>query len=462
MNVESTTAAATARLKEQEKRFDYFGALKTLDELLAAEPDKIEWRLKRALTLNKVGRVEDAIAALEKLRAEGVRDTNLTIHLGHAYKSAGDSGKAASFYQSLVDSGDKAKASVGYWSLADMKDYRFSAAELAALRKRTAELTEEDGHRFLTLFALGRAHEQHGQYREAFAAMKQANDLVSRIRPFDAAGFRKFVSSQMAISEPPAPASQAPAMTPIFIVGMPRSGTTLIEQVLASHSQVEATDELPFIERMALFLEMRGGCARALQSMSDAQKIEGADVYLRDVQPFLRSAPRAFTDKLPGNFQHVGLIRTLLPNAKVINVMRDPVDNAMSVFKQYFGMGNDHSFSLDAIVFYWQGYLSLMAHWDKLYPGDILHVGYEQLVEQPEHWIRRVLDYCELEFEPQCLRFYESDRAVLTPSASQVRQPITNRSVGSGMKYAEDLKDYLPKFRQISDVMHDLFLNRTV
>jgi hypothetical protein len=236
---------------------------------------------------------------------------------------------------------------------------------------------------------------------------------------------------------------------PIFIVGMPRSGTTLVEQILASHSTVAATDELQYIERIGLELEKSGGYVNQLNVMTDEQRHSFSESYLNQVQQYFDEYQAIVIDKNPNNFLHIGLIKTLFPNAKIINVIRNPLDNGLSVFKQYFSRGHEYSYSLDNIISYWQGYLSLMRHWTKLYGQDIYHLSYEGLTQNPEEEIRELLDYCDLAFEAECLSFYKSDRVVLTPSVSQVKQPINKRSVNSWKKYEQSITALLPRFNKI-------------
>ncbi|MBD3649385.1 MAG: sulfotransferase [Pseudomonadales bacterium] len=378
------------------------------------------------------------------------------MHLGHAWNARGDEDKASAYYRQLIDSGNDELASIGYWSLADQKGYRFSDEECRDLRARAEGLGEKIWHRYLLLFALARCLEQRGQYEEAFNAMRQANDQVAKERPFNAEGYQRFLDTLLTIEKAPAgsPASIRPV--PIFVVGMPRTGSTLVEQILAAHTRIQATNELPFIEQMARQLDSQGGFAAMVRRLSAGQCRQGAEFYHERVKPFLRESTDYYVDKWPDNFRYVPLIKQLFADTKIINVIRDPVDNAIGVYKQYFNRGNEHSWRLDWIVSYWDFYLNVMNHWEKLYPSQILHVRYEDLARRPEPEIRRMLEYCGLPFESRCLHVHERDRPVMTPSSAQVRQPIYATSIGSGMRYREQLAPWLPAleaFRPRIDVL---------
>ena len=191
--------------------------------------------------------------------------------------------------------------------------------------------------------------------------------------------------------------------------------------------------------------------------MDEAAQKRLAEEYLSRSARYRREGAPYFIDKLPHNFLHVGLIKTLFPNAKIINVIRDPLDNAIGVFKMYFSEGAEYSFSMDGIIFYWQGYITLMKHWDEVYPGAVMHLGYEELARDPDNMIAELLTYCELPVEEQCFRFYESDRPVLTPSAGQVRSPISTKSIGSGQRYQKFIKTSIPALAEIKIKSRQVF-----
>jgi hypothetical protein len=234
-----------------------------------------------------------------------------------------------------------------------------------------------------------------------------------------------------------------PSAAPIFIVGLPRSGSTLLEQILASHSQVEGTMELPNIVSMvAQFDDMesnRDGYPETVGRASSSQLTQLGSRYLAETAP-LRSGRAHFTDKLPNNFSHIGLINAILPHAIIIDARRHPMDSCFSTFKQHFAEGQTFSYDLADLGRYYRCYLSLMDHWDRVLPGKVLHVQYEDVVREPEANIRRLLAHCGLPFEPGCLNFHETRRAVRTASAEQVRQPLYSSGVGYWRHFASELE----------------------
>jgi tetratricopeptide (TPR) repeat protein len=437
------------QLEQFEKEANYFGAIKVLEQLIELDPELLELHYNLGLSCLKVGWVERAETAFRYCIEEYYEDPLVHLNLGHALKAQGRSEEAAACYRRLVDSQNDSHAGIGYWQLADLKDYRFDDKALERLLERLSTLQAKPGYRGLMLYALGVALEQHSDYEKAFSAMAEANLILAMHRPFKADLYGQLISMLVKeVGRPAAPpCKHGPA--PIFIVGLPRSGTTLVEQILASHSAVEPTDELPYLEYIGVDLDQSGGYAAALGRITPEQQEEFAKRYLDKVAAYFEEQPAYFIDKNPSNFLHIGLIKALFPDAKIINMVRDPLDNAMSVFKQYFDRGHEFSYSMQGIIYYLQGYVTLMRHWEQLYPGEILHLGYESLVSDPEKKITEILQYCGLEVEPACFRFYESDRPVLTPSVSQVRSPITARSVGSGEKYEPFIKPHIPALAEI-------------
>ncbi len=445
------------QLQDAEEKENRFLAIKLLNRLVADHPDKPEYRFRLALKHLQTG---DPILAEELLRGcieDGFDDPMLQINLGHALKAQVRTEEAAEAYRQIALGFDDKTAAAGWWSLADLKNYRFDEQEVVLLQGRTQITEAAPGYRSLMLFALAAAYEQQKRYEDAFMAMSEANLIMSEYRPFRGEQYFELVQSLISKVTEPAPRAAPAEATPVFVVGMPRSGTTLVEQILACHSQVEATDELPFMERFGLGLEETGGYAWALARIGPEQQANFAARYLESVQPRRREGLPYFIDKNPANFLHIGMIRAIFPNAKIINVVRDTLDNAMSMFKQYFHRGNDFSYSLQAIVFYWQGYITLMRHWDALYPGGVLHVSYESLVHEPDTKIAQLLDHCGLQHEDACFRFWESDRPVLTPSASQVRQPMTPKSIGSGQRYEPFIQPHIPALAEITRKAREVF-----
>jgi tetratricopeptide (TPR) repeat protein len=436
-------------LERLEDAEEYFAAIKVLEQLIDADPDILDLHYKLGLLCMKVGEVQRAESAFRFCIEEYYEEPLVYLNLGHVLKAMGRTAEAVECYQRLIDGENDSQAAIGYWSLADLKDYQFDRDATDKLEARLKTLQAKPGYRGLMLFALANALEHHSHYSEAYQALAEANDIVAMHRPFRGDYFGELVTSLIKDARIHPKTPQKYGATPIFIVGMPRSGTTLLEQILASHSMVESTDELPFLERIALELDKNGGYAKGLANITAEEQETYAREYLARVEPYRKRNAPFFIDKNPNNFLHIGLIKALFPDARIINVVRDPLDNAMSVYKQYFYKGHEYSYSMKGIIYYWQGYLSLMLHWNRLYPGLVFCLGYEALVKKPQEVITAVLEYCRLPVEEQCFRFYESDRPVLTPSASQVRQPITDRAVGSGLKYQQFVGPFIAEFAQI-------------
>lgn len=435
-----------------EKQEAHFELLPVLTTLISLQPEQQHWRYKKALVATKAGKIELA----ERLFAQcdATRFPFLALNLGHIYKAKGLSANAAECYLAFI-ADNAEQVGVGYWSLADLKDFTFTKQLIAQMELLLENEKLSIGNQALLQFALGRAYEQAKNFALSFERMAKANQIMAQYRPFHRELFVQLIRNQVGCSQLPNRTSNE-KVTPIFIVGMPRSGTTLTEQILSAHSLVESTDELPFIERIALSLEGPLGYAKNLSGLEEPQLTSLAESYLQQVDHYFERTPKYFIDKNPNNFLHIGLIKSLFPNAKIINVVRSPLDNAMGVYKQYFSAGHNYSYSLADIAFYWQGYLTLMQHWSALYGDDIYHLSYEGLVKENQYEITQLLNYCGLEIEPECFTFYKSKRAVLTPSVSQVRQPINNKAVGSWKRFQLQLEPYLTEFQQIEQKVDSL------
>lgn len=412
--------------------------------------DELRERFEQALRLFDRGRADEAVPLFEECRRSDPADPNFALNLGHALAAAGDPERAAGLYRDLLNGSDMAMVCAAAWSLADLKDSRFTTAEI----DRMSELAEKlNGHpqRFLLLFALGHAHEQTGEHERAFGAWREANAQAAKRRPFDGAAWNRLADSLRSTGDVSAPAKAPAGPRPVFIVGMPRSGSTLVEQILGAHSQVEATSELPFMENIARELDRMGGYAVRLPRLTPDDCTRAAAAYRQQAASLLRGSKPFFTDKWPNNFWHVPLIRALFPDAPIINVVRDPVDNAMAVFKQYFNHGNEHSFRLDWTAAWWETYLDVMSLWEDRFPGAVLHLAYRDLVSDPEVAVKRLLAHCDLPYEPEVLQFHRRDRTVMTPSAQQVRKPIHTGALDSSLPYRPFMQELMPRFEAIKE-----------
>ncbi|HYM43233.1 MAG TPA: sulfotransferase [Steroidobacteraceae bacterium] len=422
------------------------------------EPENPQTWIIMATVASRFMRQEQALEAYQRAAQYQPGDVRLLMSIGHVRKSLGRRAESESSYKEVL-AADPANAEA-WWSLADLKNYSFADHEVAVMQgliadwERAARVRPGDAQLH---FALGRALEQRGRYPEAFASYARGNAMRRSDARFDIEAFERRAQRIRAFFSAAFFAGHAgggdPSPAPIFIVGLPRSGSTLIEQILASHSQVDGTMELPNIVNLVRSFEDltadRDGYPEALGSIPGPQFASLGARYIAETAP-LRRGRAHFTDKLPNNFSHVGLIRAILPNATVIDARRHPLDACFSTFRQHFASGQTFSYDLEDLGRYYRCYLSLMDHWDEVLPGKVLHLRYEELVRDPEANIRALLAHCGLPFEAACLSFHENARAVRTPSAEQVRQPIYTSAVGHWRHYANELE---PLRRALGDCL---------
>ena len=415
------------------KRFKYDAALREAEELVALEPANPQFLMQRANLMLHTGRTEDAADEYARLQAASPDNTMVSLTYGHALKTLGRIDAAVAAYRQ----GYAARPDFGdaYWSLANLKTYRFTEAELAAMiaQEGAAEIDVED--RIHLCFALGKALEDAGDFPRSFEYYQRGNALRQGVVKYNAQAVTYEVNQQIAHCDAALFAATSgagyPAADPIFIVGLPRAGSTLLEQILASHSMVEGTTELPDLMAIAARLNGRlaeGESDRYPANLTDLARDRLAELgqsYIDSTRVHRSEGTAFFIDKMPNNFRHAGLIHLILPNAKIIDARREPMPCGFSVFKQLFAQGQDFSYDLNHIGRYYSDYLRLMAHWDAVLPeGRILQVQHEDVLDDLEGQVRRILDYCGLPFEPACLEFHKSTRAVRTPSSEQVRRPI--------------------------------------
>ena len=410
-------------------------AIDQVDELLKLEPDDPYHRNLKAAAYIRMSAFEDAAAEYEIMLKASPNQPGAWMAYGHALKAMGRREQCIAAYRRTISLlpglGD------AYWSLANLKTYRFTEAEVAAMREQLMRADLKGENKGFFHFALAKALEDEGRFEEAFDHYRRGNDFIRTKVTYDPEEMSAQVRRAKALFTRPFFAQRkgqgAAAPDPIFIVGLPRSGSTLIEQILASHSAIEGTTELRAIPYLAGRL---GGKKKPedplihypeILGTLDAANLQGlGEEYLWRARQHRILGRPFFIDKMPNNFAHVGLIHLILPNAKIIDVRRHPLACCLSNFKQHFGNGQQFSYSLPDIGRYYFDYVELMAHYDDVLPGRVHRVIYEQLVEQPEQEVRRVLEYLGLPFEDACLRFHENDRVVRSASAEQVRQPLNS------------------------------------
>jgi len=334
---------------------------------------------------------------------------------------------------------NKPQSGAPWWALADLKTYRFSPSEMQRLDSLTQSGSLSPDHQCQALFTLAKAHEMSSGLREAMPYYKRANTAYpsSRFNPekFKSAAqnlMRSFHESAIAQQAKPLPKGP----TPIFIVGLPRSGSTLLEQILASHSQIEGTMELPVLPNIKRKMHLTAAnrfskpFLQSLDLFSEEDLTRFGQNYLDESAVFRSQNTPYFIDKLPHNFEHIGLIHKILPQAIILDIRRNPMDCGLSLFKQFFARGVEFSYKLENIGAYYSTYLNIMSHWDRLLPDRLLHVKYEDLVQDLEQELHIILDHIGVAFEPGCLDFHRSKRAVRTASSEQVRQPLFTSAIG--------------------------------
>jgi tetratricopeptide (TPR) repeat protein len=430
------TLMALGRLEEAQM------AVRRLKEL---EPENPQTWIMMGAVSTRLMRQEEALEAYEQAARLEPDEARLRMTIGHVQKTLGRRADSeASYKTALAMNSGLAEA---WWSLADLKNYTFSDAEIDAMHQLLANEAIERPNAAQINFALGKAFEQRKHYAGAFAFYARGNALRRLDAPFDIEHFERRTDrirgffNKIFFAE--RTGSGHPSNAPIFIVGLPRSGSTLVEQILASHSRVEGTMELPNIINLThQFDDMaanRDGYPETVGTAPPGLLTALGGRYLEETAP-LRTGREHFTDKLPNNFSHIGLIHAILPNAIVIDARRHPMDSCFSTFKQHFAEGQTFSYDLGDLGRYYRCYLSLMDHWDDVLPGKVLHLQYEELIREPEPQIRRLLDHCGLPFESACLAFHETRRSVRTASAEQVRQPLYTSGVGYWRHFEEELE----------------------
>jgi tetratricopeptide (TPR) repeat protein len=430
--------------------------------LVKIDPDNPQSWITIGSVSTRLLRNEEALDAYERAARLQPAEVRLRMTIGHVHKTLGQRSESEGAYKAAL-SMDPETADA-YWSLADLKNYTFSDDEIAAMQGLLASGKLDRANTAQLHFALGKAHEQRRRHAEAFEDYARGNTLRRLDAPFDIGHFEQRSARIRAFFDAAFFAGCAgsgdPSTAPIFIVGLPRSGSTLVEQILASHSCVEGTMELPNIisitHQFDDMVPSRDGYPETVGSAPVGLLTALGGRYLEETAP-LRTGKERFTDKLPNNFSHVGFIHALLPHATIIDARRHPMDCCFSTFKQHFAEGQTFSYDLEDLGRYYRCYLALMDHWDTVLPGKVLHLQYEELVRDPEVNIRRLLDHCRLPFESSCLSFHETQRSVRTASAEQVRQPIYTAGVGYWRNFEAELEplrlalgDSLERFERLN------------
>lgn len=421
--------------------------LQSLDRSLEIHPDAIDAMILKADAWTRLYDYDKAVAQLESALAKQPDHNPALSQLGLALKTMGNQSRAIEVFRQCIANDER--YGEAYWALSDMKTFSFDDQEVAKMQRIVAQPDLSDSQQVHFGYALGKALEHRKDYAQAFACYDKANRVQKQRLDYSSADNRAF-TDQLIDTFTPELIHQLqlepnPEVTPIFVVGLPRSGSTLQEQILASHSLVEGTQELPYIPRLAKGMHLASGANSQRSfplSILDAEKSQlmaMARQYLTQAETHRTQGKPYFIDKLPNNFSYVGLIAILFPNAKIINTIRHPMDNCLGCFKQLWAMGQHFTYDLEDLGHYYRDYHRLMQHWHHVLPGRVLDVYYEQVVDDLESHVHRLLDYCGLEFEESCLNFHETKRAVKTSSSEQVRKPIYRSALAYWKNFEEEL-----------------------
>ncbi|HLZ97230.1 MAG TPA: sulfotransferase [Steroidobacteraceae bacterium] len=446
-------------------RHKHAEAIAELDGLLKLDPKNIDYRTLRATATVGLGDHEGGIRrftdVLSDTSPESRLAADLHLSIAHSLKTVGRRAESIDEYRKAIDV--RPNFGDAYWSLANLKTYRFSDAEIAQLESAEADPSTALIDRYHLCFALGKAYEDREVYDRSYGFYERGNALKRAESRYRAELLEQNTANQKRICTreffEERAGYGAPGREPIFILGMPRAGSTLLEQILASHSRVEGTQELSNVPRAVLDLQ---GCnpdlnnpryPGCLAAMPNGEVRALGEKYLADTQIYRTGKPH-FIDKMPNNFRHIGLIHLMLPNARIIDARREPMACCFGNLKQLYARGQEFAYSVEDIARYYRTYLELMEHWDAVLPGRVLRVYHEDVVDDLEGSVRRLLDFCELPFEQACLEFHRTERSVKTASSEQVRQPIFREGLDQWRHYEpwlaplrEALGDALERYR---------------
>jgi tetratricopeptide (TPR) repeat protein len=424
------------------KRHKYAQAREQIEQLLRLDPASLENRALAATIAVGLGEQEKAIDLYRGMLADAPNEPDPHLWMGHALKTVGRVTEAIAAYNTAAslrpDFGD------AYWSLANLKTYRFTDEQIAQMQRQEASPRIALADRYHLCFALGKALEDRGDVAGSWSFYERGNAQKRQESQYKSEVLEANTRVQIAVCTRSFFAERegwgASAGDPIFIVGLPRSGSTLVEQILASHSQVEGTHELSDVQNIVTDLRGRSedpGESRypaVLGELTAEDCARLGEKYLADTRMY-RSGRAHFIDKMPNNFRHIGLIHLMLPNARIIDARRDPMSCCFSNLKQLFAQGQEFSYSVEDIARYYRTYLELMRHWDEVLPGRVLRLQHEDVVDDLEGSVRRLLNFCGLGFEQSCVDFHQTRRSVRTPSSEQVRQPIFRDGLEQWTKY---------------------------
>lgn len=420
-------------------------ALRAYNKAMVLEPEFAAPYTAAGTANAMAGRHDEAIALFKQALERQEDHAGALAGLGHVLKTIGQYEESIAAYRRCAElNPDHGEA---YWSLANLKTFEFSNNEVTKMQEMIENPALLNEPKVNFLFALGKAREDRKQFDAAFEHYQRGNELRRSAESYDPVSTMDTHDRLIEVFSADFFAQRSDwghgSNAPIFIVGLPRSGSTLLEQILASHSQVEGTHELPELSRAAKSTRRYGvgerSYPKAVLDMNLEESIKVGERYLLNSKRHRHEDSLHFTDKLPNNFAHIGLLQLILPNAKIIDARRHPLDSCMGTYKQLFARGQPFSYDLYELGEFYLEYRRLMSHWNEVLPGKVLQVQYEQVVDDLENQVRRILDFCELPFEQSCVDFHQSDRAVKTASSEQVRQPIYRSAVQSWRRFEQHL-----------------------
>ena len=429
------------------KRQKFTKTMEQADILIEQFPDNLSFQAQKAIEVMQNGDHEESIRLLDKILKKAPLDPNTLTAKGHAEKTLGKTNDAIHSYQSAYNS--KHDHGEAYFSLANLKTYKFDDEEIQQMKNQLKRVDISISDRTYFHFALAQACEAIEDFGEAFTQLDSGNHIRKQQTKYSIDRMNQEIQAQIDVCDKEffdqMGSGGINTNEPIFILGLPRAGSTLIEQILASHSMIDGTLELPNILTMAQDLRGEdiygtlGKYPGSMKNLSRDERKEMGNRFITDTKMHRDNAPM-FTDKMPNNFRHIALIHLIMPNAKIIDARRYPLDCCFSMFKQLFAQGQEFTYGLKEAGSYYSSYVKLMNHWDNVLPGKILTVNNEDVIDDLEGQVRRLLNFLEIPFEQNCISFHETDRSVRTASSEQVRQPINKKGQGRWKPYAEHLK----------------------
>ena len=410
-------------------------------------PDNFLYKSQRAIEMMQSGNNEDAINILNDIIKISPNNFSAYTSKGHAEKTLGKTDDAIESYQHAYNI--KPDHGEAFFSLSNLKTYSFSENEVSLMNAQLSRVDLSLREKSYFNFALAQGYELKGNFEDAFNHFYLGNKIKNDQSKYSINGMNDELQAQIDICDQEFFAKLGSggyqSRDPIFILGLPRSGSTLIEQILASHSMIDGTLELPNILSLAHSLRgddvygLKGNYPNVMKDFTDEQRFNLGKSFVEDTRIHRKNAPM-FTDKMPNNFRHIGLIHLILPNAKIIDARRYPLDCCFSMFKQLFAQGQEFTYGLNEAANYYNNYIKLMNHWDNVLPGKILRVNNEDVIDDLEGQVRRILAFLNIPFEESCISFHETNRSVRTASSEQVRQPINKKGQGRWKPYAKHLK----------------------